>query len=194
MKNKIGGIALALAVFAASNIFGAAPAPGVAGVTVTVKQSPGKRATTDARGNFVIDALPAGSCTLTFRASPAKETKTSTTSKVTIATSYSIRIEGAKHPVNQSNLTSNKLLSGVDVSVEVGAGGRIQGQVLAGALKKMVWIPPALGSNIPGHWADPDSKEATALNTNRISNDDLRNIQRGIDPKQNVLPSGPGKN
>jgi hypothetical protein len=87
--------------------------------------------------------------------------------------------------VNQSGLTSDKLLAGVDIAVEVGSGAKVRGQVLAGAVKKMVWIPGALGSNIPGHWAEADSKEASMHNRVNMSTDDFRNnMQNGQDPHQ----------
>ncbi|HEY5074276.1 MAG TPA: hypothetical protein VII34_06220, partial [Pyrinomonadaceae bacterium] len=55
------GTLLLFIVFAGSTVYAGQPAPGVAGVEVVVKQSPAKRAVTDARGNFVLDALPSGS-------------------------------------------------------------------------------------------------------------------------------------
>jgi hypothetical protein len=49
----------------------------------------------------------------------------------------------------------------------------------------MVWIAPEPGSHFPGHWVEADSKEASAHNINRLSNDDARNyLQRPIDPHQ----------
>jgi hypothetical protein len=155
-----------------------------------VRQKPSNHVVTDARGSFAFDALPAGSYTLAIRAQKAKDSKTASTSKVTIAESYSIKIDGIKRPVNQS-LASNKLLAGLDIAVEVGSGG-IRGQVLAGGTKKMVWIPAALGSNIPGHWAEADSKEASAFNRVNISQDDVRNNLRVPDPHQEGFPGGPG--
>ena len=147
---------------------------------------------TDARGNFSLEGLPAGSYTLTIRPQKAQDTKMASTTKATVATSYSIKVEGTKRPVNQT-LTSDKLLAGVDVPVEVGAGAKVRGQVLAGGLKKMVWIAAETGSHIPGHWVDADSKEAAARNTVRISGDDFRNMQRANDAHQEGFPgSGVG--
>lgn len=175
--------------------YGQAPAPkGVAGVSVVVKQSPAKHTLTDARGAFSLEGLPAGSYTLSFRLQKAQDTKTASTTKTTVATSYSIKIEGTKRPVTQSGLTSDKLLAGVDVPVEVGAGAKVRGQVLAGGLKKMVWIAPEVGSHFPGHWVDADSKEASNLNRSRVSTDDVRNsLQMSRDPHQEGFPgSGVG--
>jgi hypothetical protein len=183
MKQMIRGMLLFSILFGLSVAYGQTP-KGVAGVTVTDKQNPAKHAVTDAHGAFSFDGLPAGSHTLTFRAQKAKDTKTVSTTQAIIATSYSIKVEGGARPITQK-LTSDSLIAGVDVPVQLGAGAKLHGQVLAGALKKMVWIAPEVGSHFPGHWVDADSKEAAAHNTNRISNDDVRNyLQRPIDPHQ----------
>lgn len=188
MKNMIRGILLFSVLFATSAVYGGQPPKskgptGVAGVDVTVKQNPTKRAVTDARGSFAFDALPAGSYTLLFRPQKAKETK-SNTAAVTVATSYSIKIEGTKRAINQAGLTGDKLLKGVEIPIEVGGGAKVRGQVLAGALKKMVWIAPEIGSNIPGHWVEEDAKEVSALNRLRIRSEDMREMQKSADPHQ----------
>lgn len=161
MKNMMRGLML-LAACAASAVQGGQPAPGVAGVDVVVRQNPSQHAVTDARGNFAFDALAPGSYTLAFKAGKAKEPKNATTDKVTIATTYSINVEGTKQRVNQAGLTSDKLMAGVDIPVQVAAGAKLRGQVAAGAIKKMVWIPKEPGSNIPGRWVEADSLQAKA--------------------------------
>lgn len=183
MKHMIRGILLLSILLGLPVAYSQTP-KGVAGVTVTLKQSPAKRSVTDARGTFSFEGLPAGSYTLTFKAAKAQDTKTVSTTQTIIATSYSVNVEGGAHPITQK-LTSDSLIAGVDVPVQLGAGAKLRGQVLAGGLKKMVWIAPEVGSHFPGHWVDADSKEAAAHNTNRISNDDVRNnLQRPIDPHQ----------
>ena len=183
MKHMIRGLVLVSILFALPVAYSETP-KGVAGVTVTVKQNPAKRSVTDARGAFSFEGLSAGSYTLSFRAQKAKDTKTVSTTQAIIATSYSIKVEGGTRPITQK-LTSDNLLAGVDLPVQLGAGARLHGQVLAGALKKMVWIAPEVGSHFPGHWVEADSKEAAAHNTNRVSGDDLRNnLQRALDPHQ----------
>ena len=183
MKSMTRGILLLLGAFAASTIYGGQPAPGVAGVGVTVKQTPGKRAVTDTKGNFALEALPPGSYTLTFRAQKATETKNKTSDKVTVATSYSIQIQGTKRPVTQSGLTSDNLIAGVNVPIQVAAGGRIRGQVSAGALKKMVWIAAEPGSHFPGRWVAADSPEAARRsNTQTLSREDLMNTMHRGNP------------
>lgn len=176
MKNMTRGILLVLVVFATSALYGGLAAPGVAGVDVFVKKTPGKRTVTDARGNFVLDALPPGPCTLAFRARKASDTKTTTPDKVTVAATYSIKIEGTKRPVNQSALTSDKLAAGVEIAVEVGAGAKIRGQVLGGGLKKMVWIPKEPGSNIPGRWVEEGTVAASQGTVHSAK--DMHDMQR----------------
>ena len=175
------GIVFLLVALATPVIYGGEPARGVAGVDVIVKQRPSDRKVTDARGNFAMDALAAGSYTLTFRARKAKDITNSTSDKVIVATVYSIKIDGTKRAVNKSGLTTDDLLAGYDVDVDVGPGARIRGQVAAGALKNMVWIPKEPGTNIPGRWVEADSVEAKAAvhhNANEMSVEGLRQIQR----------------
>jgi hypothetical protein len=143
---------------------------------VIVKQRPRDRAVTNARGNFTLEALAAGSYTLTFRSRKGEHIP-STSNKVIVATLYSIKIDGTKRPVNKSGLTSDDLLAGVDVEVNVGPGARIRGQVEAGASKKMVWIPTEPGSHLPGRWVAEDSAEAKAarhFNAYPVSVDGIR--------------------
>jgi hypothetical protein len=150
-----------------------------------VKQSPSKRTVTDSRGAFALEGLPAGSYTLTIRPQKAQDTKTASTTKAIVATSYSIKIEGTTRPITQSGLTSDALLAGLDIPVAIGPGAKVRGQVLAGGLKKMVWIAPEVGSHFPGHWVDANSKEAARLNSARVSGEDFRNnMQRAPDPHQ----------
>lgn len=197
MKHMTHSI-LVLSILCAMPVAYAEAPKGVAGVSVVVKQNPSKRTVTDARGNFSLEGLPAGSHILTIRPQKAQDTKTASTTKVIVATTYSIKVEGTKRAVNKSGLTSDTLLAGVDVPVEVGAGAKVRGQILAGGLKKMVWIAAEVGSHMSGHWVDADSKEAAAHNTVRISGDDVRNnLQRAPDPHQegwhgNTIGSGPG--
>jgi hypothetical protein len=181
MKNMTGGIVLFLVALATPVIYGGEPAHGVAGVEVIVKQRPSDRAVTDARGNFAIEALAAGSYTLTFRSRKAEDMHHSTSDKVIVATLYSIKIDGTKRAVNKSGLTTDELLAGVEVDVDLGPGARIRGQVAAGASKKMIWIPKEPGTNLPGHWVEEGSAEARAAlhhNAHQLSIEGVRQIQR----------------
>lgn len=181
MKRMACGIAFLLIALATSATYGGEPARGVAGVDVLVKKRPDTRAVTDSRGNFALDALPAGSYTLTFRARKAEDLHHSTSDKVIVATLYSIKIEGAKHALYKRGLTSNALVAGVEVEVALGPAARIRGQVAAGAMKNMVWIPKEPGTNIPGHWVEEGSVEARTAphhNAYPINAEGVRQIQR----------------
>ena len=104
---------------------------------------------------------------LIFKARKAQDVKTQTSDKVTVATSYEIKIQGGKRTIVQSALTSDALIGGLEMKLDVAGGSQLRGQVTAGALKKMVWIPKEPGSNIPGRWVAEDSPEAKrAFNTN----------------------------
>lgn len=181
MKDITRGIVFLLVALAAPVIFGGEPGHGVAGVEVIVKQRPSDRAVTNARGNFALEALAAGSYTLTFRSKKAEDMHRNTSDKVIVATSYSIKVEGAKRAVNKSGLTSDDLLAGVDLDVQLGPGARVHGQVAAGASKKMVWLPREPGSNLPGRWVAEDSAEARAgrhYNAHPMGIEGVRQIQR----------------
>jgi hypothetical protein len=174
MKNITRGIVFLLVALATPVIYGGQPSSGVAEVDVVVKQRPGQRKITDERGNFAFEGLAPGSYTLTFRARKADQLPETTKSQVLVATSYSIKIEGTKRAVSQSGLTTDRLIAGVDIHVEVGSGP-IHGQVLSLGPKKMVWIAPEVGSQMPGHWVDADSKEAARFhNIVQIKVEDLR--------------------
>jgi hypothetical protein len=164
MKNMTGAVLFCVVALATPLSYGDDETPGVAGIDVVVKERPSERATTDARGNFALEALPPGSYTLSFKARSAKDLKSTTQNMVIVATGYSIKLEGTKHSVNRKSLTSDQLIAGVDIAVD-GSGAAVHGQVLSRAKKKMVWVPKLPGTNLPGHWAEEGSNEASRANT-----------------------------
>ncbi len=178
MKNMTRGIVFLLIALAMPVIYGGEPSQGVAGVDVIVKQRPRDRAVTDARGNFAIEALAGGSYRLTFRARKAEDLHHSTSGKIIVASLYSIKIEGTKRAVNKSGLTTDDLLAGVDVEVDLGPGARIRGQVAAAASKNMVWIAQETGSYVPGHWVEEGSAEAKAARHHNTNVWDVKGLQR----------------
>jgi hypothetical protein len=181
MKHMTSGIVFLLVALATPVIYGGEPARGVAGVDVIVKQRPSDSAVTDARGNFAIAALAGGAYTMTFRARKAEDLHHSTSDKVIVATTYSIKIDGAKRAVNKSGLTTDDLLVGYDVNVDLGPSARIRGQVAAAASKNMVWIPQETGSHVPGHWVEEGSAEAKAAlhhHVQLMSTEEVRGMQR----------------
>src|ERR1044072_4186446 len=103
MKNIARGILFCVVVFSTALIYGGQEPSGVAEINVSVRQKSGKPVVTDARGNFTLGALPAGSYTLFVWARSAKEIQPKTGNVREVATSYSIKIEGAKRSANQSN-------------------------------------------------------------------------------------------
>ena len=133
-------------------------AAGVPGVEITVKQSTGgktmKQVKTDASGNFVIGALPEGPYILEFRAKNSPELKKK---------EVSITVKGAKKSGSLEHVKGEQLVAGASLKLEVARGANLTGQISSGA--KMVWIPPILGSNRPGHWVEADSAEAKASKT-----------------------------
>ena len=71
-------------------------------------------------------------------------------------TYYAIVVSAGKKKVSANAVPAEKLSGGgVALKVDVGPGLNITGQVATEAKvqnnKKMVWIAPMLGSNMPGH-------------------------------------------
>ncbi|HEV2842580.1 MAG TPA: carboxypeptidase-like regulatory domain-containing protein [Chthoniobacterales bacterium] len=146
-------------------------AAGVSGVDVTVRQTSGgktmKQTKSDASGNFVVGSLPEGAYTLEFRAKNLPDMKTK---QVTIA------VAGTKKSGSLDKIPGDHLVGGVALKVEATKGGNVTGQITTGP--KMVWVPPALGSNRPGHWVEADSAEAkTSKTRSHMSKDALKKMQ-----------------
>src|SRR3954469_24908258 len=129
MNNRATGVLMCVVVLAASVAYAGQEAPGVLGVDVVVKQVPGRRDVTNAWGIFAFEPLPAGAYTLSFKARKANEPGGSTSDKVIVATAYSITVAGTKRPTKRTGLTTDQLLAGVDIPVEVGPGAKIRGEV-----------------------------------------------------------------
>jgi hypothetical protein len=174
MKNMTRWIVFFVVAFAASVGYGGQEPSGVAAVNVAVKQNLKKKAVTDAQGNFVLSALPPGSYTLFVWGPSAKDVHQTTGSVMIVATSYSIKVDGAKRSANQNHLTSDKLIAGVDIPVVVGPSGNVRGRVLAEGLKRFVWVPRTSETNLPGHWAEEGSADAVpSHNITQIQRKDL---------------------
>jgi len=178
MKNITVGVLLGVVALAAAVAYGGQDAPGVVGVSVAVKQIPSRRDVTNAWGIFAFDPLPAGSYTLSFKARRANESPGSTNSKVIVAMVYSITVEGTKRPVKKTGLTSDQLVAGLEIPVEVGPGAKVRGEVRPTANKKMIWIPPAPGSNLPGHWTEEGSNESSRFHTEVYDSRGWQNANR----------------
>jgi hypothetical protein len=133
---------------------------------VTVSDSSGKSAfkgATDSKGNFTTSNLKSGNyiVQLSATSAPAKDSR------------YGIVVGSGTKRVTANALPGTKFTGGgVALKIQVGPGSNITGQVSdesSGLVnkdgKKMVWIPPQLGSNRPGHWAEEGSAEAVSAKT-----------------------------
>ena len=168
MKNTIQNTFIAFVFLAACALGRAA---GVPGVDITVKQTTGgktmKQVKTDAAGNFVVGTLPGGEYTLEFRAKNQPELKKK---------QVSITVKGAKKSGSLEHVKGEQLVAGASLQLDVAPGANITGQITSGA--KMVWIPPLLGSNQPGHWVEEDSAEAKQSKTRgNMSKDSIQKMQ-----------------
>ena len=174
MKNMTRCFVFFVVALAASVSYGDQEPSGVAAVNVAVKQNPKKKAVTDAQGNFVLSALPAGSYTLFVWGPSAKDVHQTTGSVLIVATSYAIKVEGAKRSADQNHLTSDRLIAGVDIPVVVGPSGNVRGRVLAEGLKRFVWVPRTSETNLPGHWTEEGSADAVpSHNITQIQRKDM---------------------
>jgi len=189
MKNTFRNSLLAAAICAAT------AASAVAGsINVIVSDSSGKAAFkggTDTKGTFVTPKLQKGNYTVQFNSKDP-------TLK---GNSYAVVVSAGKKKVAADSVAGEKFAAGgVAMKIDVGEGLNITGQVSAPVKtmvdksgKKMVWIPQALGSNLPGHWAAEDSAEAKeAKVAGRLSNRDVQNMQDRMSAPHQDTSSGVG--
>lgn len=173
MKNTARLSLLVVAFFAASIACGAVPA-----MNVTVSDASGKanfKGTTDSKGFFATANLPPGNYAVQFVSNSA----------AVKGNNYSIVVSAGKKKVTAGPVPGEKFAKGgVAMKVDVGPGLNITGQVvtaMSGAVKdgkRMVWIPPMLGSNLPGRWVDADSSDAAASKSRgTLSKDAVNRIQ-----------------
>lgn len=172
MKNMIRSAVASFLVVAACMAFGATPA-----INVTVSDAGGKAAfkgVTNANGVFATSKLTPGNYTVQL-ASQSADVK---------GKSYAIVVAAGKKKVSAGAVPGEKFArGGVALKVDVGAGLNITGQVSAEERvsksgKKMVWIPPMLGSNLPGRWVEEDSAEAaTSKARGSMSKDAVNKMQ-----------------
>ena len=171
MKNTFRNILAALVLLTASVTFG-----GIPPVSVTVSDAGGKAAfkgTTDSNGGFATSNLKPGNYVVQFNSSNA----------ALKGKNYALVVAAGRKKVVADSVPGAKFAGGgVAMRLEVGAGLSITGQVVTEANfavkngKVMVWIPPMLGSNMPGHWAEKGSAEEVASRTRGIV--PAANIQR----------------
>jgi len=171
MKNMIRCTLMLFLLVAASMIYGAVPV-----MSVTVSNGGGKAAfkgATNSSGAFATPKLTPGNYVVQFASNSAPK-----------GSHYAIVVSAGKKKVVASAVAAEKLSGGgVAMKVDVGAGLNITGQVATESKvskdgKKMVWVPPILGSNQPGHWVEENSAEAKASKTRtHMSNESLQKMQ-----------------
>jgi hypothetical protein len=170
-------------VVAASAVYGAVPP-----LSVTVSGPGGKvafKGTTSTSGTFATGSLGAGNYVVQFNS----------TNAAVKGSQYTMVISAGKKKVSADSVAGEKFTSGVAMKIDVATGLNITGQVTTTAnvrldpktKKKMVWIPPMLGSNMPGHWVEEDSAEAkTSKTRGNMSISELQKRQsQGISPTGN---------
>jgi hypothetical protein len=174
MKNIICSTLITLII--ASVAYGATPVPPM---SVIVSDAAGKAAfkgMTNSTGAFSTAKLQAGNYVVQLRSS----------SPAVKGNHYAVVVSSGKKKVAANAVAGEKLAGGgVALKVDVGAGLNITGQVAAedkGAVnkngKKMVWIPKAIDSSIPGHWVEEDSAEAKVNKTRTtLSSDSVQKMQ-----------------
>ena len=160
---------------AASLTFAAVPS-----LTVIVSDPAGKvafKGATNTSGTFATGNLGAGNYVVQFNTSNA----------AVKGSQYTLVISAGKKKVSADGIAGEKLSAGgVAMKIDVAAGLKITGQVAAGGNvrvdpktnKKLVYIPPRIGSNMPGRWVPADSAEAIAAqNSGEIRREDVRKWQ-----------------
>jgi hypothetical protein len=173
MKTILRSILLLAALSAATAIF----AVNTPTVNITVKQTAGgqmvKQMKTDSDGNFWLGTLPAGDYTIEFRSPRSPELN---------QMEFFIAIDGTKKVGTQRGISGGSLVGGVAVNVAVGPNAYVTGQIAVGPAaarrKKMVYVPPLLGSHMPGKWVEKGSAEAVLpRNQGQIRLEDIRKWQ-----------------
>ena len=172
MKNVIRSSLLSF-LLVASVAFG-----GISVLNVTVSEAGGKAAfkgMTNSSGAFATANLKPGNYVVQF----------SSNSAAMKGNHYAIVVSAGKKKVSAGAVPGEKFAGGgVAMKVDVGAGLNITGQVAAevnGAVKngkKMVWIPPMLGSNLPGRWVEEGSAEEIASRTRKnVRREQIQDLQ-----------------
>jgi hypothetical protein len=166
MKNVIRSAVLILLFLAAFMAYG-----GVPPMKVTVSDAGGIasfKGAINSNGVFATGNLKPGNYVVQFNANSA----------AVKGNYYALVVSAGTKKVVADSVAGEKFAGGgVAMRVAVGAGLNITGQVANVKVtngKILVWIPPMLGSNMPGHWAEKGSAEEISSRT------------RGIVPRENL--------
>lgn len=178
MKRKFRTLLLLLVFLVSSAVSSFAVVPAV-DITVKQKGKVVKETQSDRNGVFVIGTLPKGAYSFEFRARRSDAFKNQ---------QFSIGVDGITQSGNQGGISGDSLVGGVAVNVEVAAGSTVRGQIAVGndlARKKMVWVPPILGSNMPGRWAEEGSADEILSRTRgNVRRETIQKIQdKGVTPQ-----------
>jgi hypothetical protein len=191
MKNIIRNSFLSFFVVAATMAYAAAAIPPM---NVTVSDASGKAAYkggTNAAGGFATTKLTPGHYVVQLNAKSA----------AVKGNHYAIVVSAGTKKVAANAVPGEKFTGGgVALKVDVGAGLNITGQVAEESKtamkngKKMVWIPPMTGSNMPGRWVDADSAEAKESRTRgTLSTDKLQSMRENTRPTGSEMISPGGR-
>lgn len=152
-------------LIAVSMVYGGEP------INVTISDAGGKatfKGKASANGSFATGNLKPGNYVVQFNSSdPAVRGK-----------KYTFVVSAGAKKVSSTAVPGENLAKGVAMKVDVGPGLNITGQIVSNAErltkdgKKMVWIPPQLGSHMPGHWAEEGSAEAIEARTRSFTGKD----------------------
>ena len=179
MKNIFRFVSIICLLVAVSAAYSAVPP-----LTVTVSGAGGKvafKGATNTAGTFATPALSPGNYVVQFNSSNA----------AVKGNQYTLVISAGKKKVSADAIAGDKLTAGgVAMKIDVGAGLKITGQVASSAnvkldpktKKRLVYIPPRIGSNMPGRWVPEDSAEAIAArNSGELRKEDLTKLQDHAD-------------
>jgi hypothetical protein len=194
MKTVLRSVVIGMLAVVASVAFGAIPT-----INVTVLNSSGKtlfKGATDGKGTFATGKLQPGEYVVQFNSKSAPKTSR-----------YALIASAGKEKVVANGIAGEKLIAGVAVTIQVGPGLSVTGQVtgedknsapIGRNGKLMVWIPRQIGSNLAAHWAESDSAEAKGVMTS--SSYSMKNMQskqnQGVNPMNGggKMGGGPGGN
>src|SRR2546423_13474239 len=179
MKNILRFAPIAVFLVAISVVCGAVPA-----LNVTVSDASGKAAfkgATNTDGTFATTNLKPGNYVVQFHS----------TNPALKGNQYALVISAGKKKVSANAVTGETFAAGgVAMKIDVGASVNITGQVAVESKvamkdgKKMVWLPPRIGSNMPGRWIAADSAEAIAAqNSGELRREEVSKLQdrtRGV--------------
>ena len=149
---------------------------GTPAMKVTVSDAGGRvafKGSTNADGTFSTGSLNAGRYVVQFNA----------TNSAVNGDQYALVISAGKRKVVADSVAGEKFLGGgVAMRLEVGSGLKISGLVTSALNvrvdpktgKRLVWLAPRIGSNMPGRWVPADSAQiVSARNSGEIRREDM---------------------